>query len=118
MGTFFLHATVIAFEGQIQRLLYYSGAERPLKEDIHDLQPLLDSKDTVLVPLHDNKVFVREITPESFELIYLNGCSSLKVDDGNRYVYLGELDSLQYIACEFKNAESRQILSRSHRMKE
>ena len=106
-GTFILHATVMAFEGQLQRLLYYTGAERPLKRrTIHDLQPVLDSKDTVLVPLLDtNKVFVREIMPESFELIYLNGGSSLKVDDGNRYIYLGELDSLQYIACEFKNAE-------------
>ena len=65
---------VVAFEGQIQRLLYYTGGDRPLsREPIKDLQPVLDSKDTVLVPLLENKVFVREITPDIFEPIYLNG---------------------------------------------
>jgi hypothetical protein len=62
---FVLHTTVIAFEGQIQRLLYYTGAERPLnRRVIKDLQPVLDSRHTVLVPLLENKVFVREVITE------------------------------------------------------
>ena len=96
-----------SFEGQIQRMLYYAAVDRVLERSpVSNLQPLLDSRNTIILPLVENKVVVREIDPNHMEPIYVNGGQDIfKVGDNNRYIYLGEQDGLTYVAAEFSSME-------------
>jgi NADH pyrophosphatase NudC (nudix superfamily) len=97
-----------AFDGQIQRLLTYASTDRPLTRNrVTDMQGVLNSKDTIIIPMLDNRIFVKEYSDSDvIEPLYLAGGSALKEDDGNRYIYLGEdasVITLKYAAVEFKD---------------
>lgn len=99
-----------AFEGNIQRLLFYSDLNLDTTP-VKDLQPLIKSEKTIIVPMLDNKVLFREFeNGEVVEPLYLSGSGSgrgsgeLSLDDQNRYLYLGQDPyGVQYTAVEFKD---------------
>lgn len=109
MALFLDFGEVLAFEGQIQRMLLYSENHLDRTPVREGLQPILESKKTVIVPLLENKVFVNEYEDgDVVEPLYLSGrTNGLDEGDGNRYMYLGvDFYGTRYAAVEFKDMDA------------